>query len=314
MDDFLSHASNQKFADARKRAFIRSVMNFFRRQERNLLSFDEVRAGLRLSHTRYLGLQNVPLGKIVGSVGRYRDFDREFLPRHDSQETRWRRIYDLTHSSGGFPPVELYKVGDAYFVRDGNHRVSVARINGSPTIEAYVTEYLTPVPVSAEDTLDDILIKAGEANFLQTTQLDKLRPDQNIRLTNPGRYRELLRHIADHKYFLEVEQQREVPYEEAVASWYDNVYMPLVREIRARDILRHFPGRTEADLYAWLVQHRAELERRYGLGQVKDVVVLDKLEQQIPASPLRKLGQVFKRKPADPDDSPSSDPPAQTER
>ncbi len=308
MADFLSQSSNQKFADARKQAFIRSVMDFFRGQRRDLLSFDEVRSELRLNHTRYLGLQDVPLGKIVGSVGRYRDFDREFLPRRDSQETRWRRVYDLTHSSGGFPPVELYKVGDAYFVRDGNHRVSVARINGSPTIEAYVTEYLTPVPVSAEDTLDDILIKVGEANFLQATRLDAIRPGQDIRLTNPGRYRELLRHIADHKYFLEVEQQREVPYEEAVASWYDNVYMPLVQEIRARDILRHFPGRTEADLYAWLVRHRAELEARYGLGKVKDAVVLEKLEQEIPASPLRKLGQVFRRKPAPPDDSTPPDP------
>ena len=314
MDDFLSHASNQKFADARKQAFIRSVMDFFRGQRRDLLPFDEIRSELNLNHTRYLGLQDVPLGKIVGSVGRYRDFDREFLPRHDSQEARWRRIYDLTHSSGGFPPVELYKVGDAYFVRDGNHRVSVARINGSPTIEAYVTEYLTPVPVSAEDTLDEILIKAGETNFLQATRLNELRPDQNIRLTNPGRYREILRHIADHKYFLEVEQQREIPGEEAVASWYDNVYMPLVREIRARDILRHFPGRTEADLYVWLVQHRAELEARYGLGKVKDAVVLEKLEQAIPASPLRKLGQIFRRKPANPDHSPLPAPPEGTER
>ncbi|MFQ5578309.1 MAG: hypothetical protein ACE5G8_15110, partial [Anaerolineae bacterium] len=257
MADTLSQLSGQKFSEARSRVFIRSAIDFFRGQPSQLLPFEAVRATLKLDHTRYLGLQDVELDKIVGSVGRYHDFTRRFLPRHDQQGHRWRAVFDLTDSPQGFPPVELYRVGEAYFVRDGNHRVSVARANQSRTIQAYVTEYLTPVDLSADDTMDDVLIKAGTANFLQVTGLDKLRPEQDIRLTNPGRYQQLLRHIADHKYFKEIECACEIPYEQAAASWYDEVYMPLVGEIRRRRILKDFPGRTEADLYAWLVLHRA---------------------------------------------------------
>jgi len=239
----------------------------------------------------------------VGSVGRYDDFTREFLPRRDSQEERWRRIYDLTESSQGFPPVDLYKVDDVYFVRDGNHRVSVARANKGKTIEASVTEYLTPVELTAEDTLDDILIKAGAANFLQATGLDKLRPGQDIQLTNPGRYKRLLADIARHKYFKELECDCEISYEEAVASWYDKVYMPLINEIRDREILKHFPGRSEADLYTWLVLHREALEEVYGVGQVDSDEVVEDLEEEATASALKKIERAIKRK-LDPDSLP----------
>jgi hypothetical protein len=234
--------------------------------------------------------------KIVGSVGRYDDFTREFLPRRDSQEVRWRRVYDLTESAGGVSPVELFKVGKAYFVRDGNHRVSVARTNNNSTIEAYVIEYITPVEVTTEDTMDDILIKSGETNFLKATHLNELRPDQYIHLTNPGRYRLLLEHIAVHKYFREIEGGCEIPYEEAVMSWYDNVYMPIVGEIRSRDILKHFPGRTEADLYAWIVLHRTALENVYGLGQVDTDEIVEDLEEEASASPIQKVERAVKRK------------------
>ncbi len=299
----LSHESNRKFSDVRSRAFIHSAMSVLRGKSDQLLPFEEVRSTLKLDHTRYLGLQDVPLEKIVGSVGRYHDFTREFLPRHDSQENRWRQVYDLTTSFQGFPPIELYKVGEVYFVRDGNHRVSVARANKSETIEAWVTEYLTPVLLAPEDTMDSVLIKAGAANFLQVTELDKLRPDQNIQLTNPGRYKLLLQNITVHKYYKEVECSCEISWQEAVASWYDNVYMPLVTEIRKRDILKRFPDRTEADLYAWLILHREALEAVYGIGQVDDGLVVDALESEAKASPIQKIERAIKRK-LDPDSLP----------
>ena len=293
MSDMLSSESSQKFAGARWQVFIENILSFLQKKPKTLLPFEEVRSMLNLSHVRDLGVQDVPLDKIVGSVGRYEDFTREFLPRRDDQEERWRQVYDLSTSMTGFPPVELFKVGDAYFVRDGNHRVSVARANGAKMIEAYVTEYLSPVDVSADDTLDELLIKMGAASFAQVTKLDKLRPGHNIRLTNPGRYKYLLKHIATHKYFREIECQCEISWEEAVASWYDNVYLPLVKEIRRRDILKRFPGRTEADLYAWLVYHRQALEERYGVGQVDDETIVAALEEK--ASPIKKMEHAIKR-------------------
>ncbi len=258
LSDILSTTSNEKFSEARRLAFLKSVVHFLDKEANDLLSFEEIRTRLQLRHARDLGVQEIEVDKIVGSMGRYSDFTREFYPLRDSQANRWRRIYDLTNSLAGFPPIEALKVGEAYFVRDGNHRVSVARANGAKMIEAHVTEYVTPIELSPDDTMDDVLIKVGAANFLETTHLDRLRPEQNIQLTNPGRYRLLLEHIAVHKYLQEVACECEISYEAAVTSWYDTVYMPLIELIRERDILRRFPGRTEADLYAWLVLHRAE--------------------------------------------------------
>lgn len=304
MSEFLSNTSNRKFSEARSVAFIRNMVNFFKGQTNDLLPFHEVRTKLSLNHRRDIGLQEVELDKIVGSVGRYHDFTREFFPLSNSQETRWRRIYDLTHSLEGFPSVQLYKVGDVYFVRDGNHRVSVARSIDSKVIEAYVVEYITPVvELSTEDSMDDVLIKAGEANFLQVTGLDKLRPQQAIHLTNPGRYHLLLNHINAHKYWRETECNCEISYQEAVASWYDRVYLPLIEKIRERDILKHFPERTEADLYAWLVLHREALEEQFGLGQVDDDEVVEDLAEEATASPLQKIERAIKRK-LDPDSLP----------
>lgn len=292
----LSSDSNQKFSDVRQRALMQAIGRLFDRRDVSLLPFDEIRSQLQLNHTRYLGIQDVPLDKIVGSVGRYDDFTREFLPLRDSQAERWRRIYDLATSMEGFPPVVLYKVGNVYFVRDGNHRVSVARVNDAPTIEASVTEYLTSVDIAPDDSMDDILIKVGAANFLRVTRLDKLRPEQNIVLTNPGRYKRLLADIERHKYFREIECGCEIPYEEAVVSWYDNVYMPLINEIRERDILPNFPGRTEADLYAWLIVHRESLEAVYGIGRVDTDEVVDDLEEEAMATGLQKLERAIRRK------------------
>lgn len=300
----LSSTSHRKFSQARQQAFVRSILHFFKRQADQLLPFDEVRKTLSLNHARHIGLQDVELNKIVGSVGRYHDFTREFLPLRNSQETRWRRIYDLAHSHEGYPSVELYKVGEAYFVRDGNHRVSVARANGNIVIEAYVTEYLTMAHLTAADTMDDVLIKAGATNFLQVTNLHRYRPDQTIRLTNPGRYEFLLENIAVHKYFKELECCCELTYQDAVISWYDNVYQPLVHAIRERGILKFFPKRTEADLYVWLITHRAALETRYGVGQIDTDELVEDLEDKAKATPIQKLEQAIKGK-LDPDGLPS---------
>lgn len=279
----LSYLSHRKFTQARRRAFVSLALKALRGQNNTaLLPFSDVERHLELKHARNLGLQDIELANVVGSVGRYNDFTREFLPRRWSQEGRWRQIFDLAHSFMGFPAIEVFKVGEVYFVRDGNHRVSVARASGFKTIEAYVSEYVTPIKLKMNDTLDDVLIKAGALNFFQQTKLHILRPGQTIQLTNPGRYRVLLEHIEVHRYLKTQERQASVSYEEAVCSWYDTVYLPLVKDIHARNILAKFPNRTETDLYAWLLHHRAELEKCYGLGQVDNSVILQKLEASQP--------------------------------
>ena len=236
----LTQDSAKEFSSARQQASMEEWINFFTGRPNDLLSFEEVRQNLRLQDASYKGLQSIELDKIVGSVGRYRDFNRKFLPKSNNIEERWRRVDAVAHDQG-FPPIDVYKVGDVYFVRDGNHRVSVARAHKAETIEAYIIEYKTAVPVEKDDDLDDILLKQERAEFLEQTQLDQVRPDHQIVFTEPGRYRLLLEHIAFHKYLRETELGREISYEEAVASWYDNVYMPVIVQILRSDTLKEFP-------------------------------------------------------------------------
>jgi hypothetical protein len=112
------------------------------------LSFEEVRKELRVSNLIRLGMKIVPVQRIVGSVGRLRDFDRAFLPTKASVGGRWKRIDRAFHRGKELPPVMLYKVGDAYFVEDGNHRVSVARYQGVEWIDAEVVEVRSPLPAA----------------------------------------------------------------------------------------------------------------------------------------------------------------------
>ncbi len=256
--------AQEDFEHALRRAFWRQVISLLTGKSNELLPFEEVRKRLPLRGQRYLGLQTVPLDKIVGSESRYNDFDRAFLPRQTHTRDRWINIDKAHYQEIQLPPVELYKIGDVYFVRDGNHRVSVARERGQEFIDAYVTEIDVPVPITPETDLQDLVLKQEYAAFLEATGLDKIRPGATVELTIPGQYEKLLEHIAAHRWFLGEKRGAEVPYEEAVASWYDNVYMPLVNIIRAQNILEDFPGRTEADLYIWIIEHQWYLREAYG--------------------------------------------------
>ncbi|MEE8390078.1 MAG: acetylxylan esterase [Anaerolineae bacterium] len=254
----------REWEQARRSAFVQDVIAAFTRRPADLLPFEEVRQKLHLSNVRYLGLQDVPLDHIAGSVGRYQDFTRAFFPRQDGIRDRWQRIVQLTTTGGGLPPVELYKVGRVYFVRDGNHRVSVARQHDAPSIEAYVWEYETRVPLEPDTDVDDLLCKAAHATFLEHTNIDRLCPDVHIELTQPDGYEDLLYEIETFQQALSQIDERKVPFDEAVALWCEMQYEPIVEIIRQRDILREFPGRTEADLYLWLRRSQEELEVRYG--------------------------------------------------
>lgn len=262
-------AASGQFDAATRRAFFERILKKLSGGEETLLPFDEVLAliGVTSGKRRKSKPESIPLDKIVGSVGRYRDFTRTFLPTENVSKERWVRVASLLEGPG-WPPIEVYKVGDVYFVIDGNHRVSVARALGLKDIEAYVTEIQLPpgVQVTPETDLKRLLLELGRAQFLEKTRLHELRPDVHIEVTEPGLYRELLEHIDVHRYYLGLEKGRYIPYEEAVKSFIDNVYLPIVEEIRKSGILKQFPGRTETDLYLWIARHREELRQKYGMS------------------------------------------------
>jgi len=254
------------FDTARRKAFWNEIVSFLSGRPNRLLSWDEVRDKLGVRGQVYWGIRAVPVDKIIGSVGRYRDFDRVFLPTQDRTASRWRSIACAHYDDVSLPPVKLYKIGDAYFVLDGNHRVSVAREQGVEFVDAEVIEAATRVPVTADLDAGDLEIKGEYTRFLERTRLDELRPDQRIEFTIGGGYERLLEHIAVHRYFMGLEQQRFIPEDEAVCDWYEHVYLPLVYIIREKDTLADFPGRTEADLYLWVMDHQHYLRERFGPG------------------------------------------------
>jgi hypothetical protein len=252
------------FQEARRKALLGGLLDTLLRNPSTMLSLEDVRARINIRGQRSLGHQTVPLDHIVGSEGRYGDFDRRFLPRSDTLRQRWSSIDRAMTEAIELPPVDLYKIGDAYFVRDGNHRVSVARQQGQAYIDAFVTELQVDVPLRPDLSMRELLLKEEYSDFLEWTNLHDLRPEERIEFSELGGYLDLVRHINAHRYYLGQEQQREIGRDEAVANWYDTVYMPIVGVIREQNVLEHFPNRTEADLYRWIMEHRWYMRERIG--------------------------------------------------
>lgn len=282
------------FRRARREAALEEVMARLLGRSAALLPFDEVRQKLRATNSTSRGLQEIPLAAIVGSVGRYTDFTRSFLPRRESDQERWTRVQVAITDLGQFPPIEVYQIGEVYFVVDGNHRVSIARTLGTKTIQAHVTELQAKVPLAPTDQPDELILKAEYVGFLERTNLDTLRPAADLRVTAPGRYREFEEQIEVHRYDMSQERGKEVPYAEAVAHWYDTVYYPVVEAIRARGILHEFPGRTEADLYIWLSRHRAALQEALG-WEVPPTAAASDLAAQHSQTPQRVAARLGER-------------------
>jgi hypothetical protein len=177
--------------------------------------------------------------------------------------------------------VELYQVDQAFFVVDGHHRVSVARALGAPAIEAHVSEFLTPVPLASGASLEDVLLRRGLADFLEAAGLTPETPDE-YRVTVAGGYPRLLEHIRVHGYFRGIETGRDIPWHEEVASWRDTVYRPMLETIRRSGVLEDFPGRTETDLYLFIMDHLHRLRQQYGDPQLPPETALEAFEREEP--------------------------------
>lgn len=250
-----NQAARQDFDTARLKAFWSEVLSWFSQRQNDLLPFDEVRRQLPVRGQHYAGLKEVPLSQIVGSVSRYLDFDRAFMPRQARTRNRWMNIDRARLQDIDLPPIELYKLGDIYFVKDGNHRVSVARQRGQAFIDAFVIEIDMRTPVTPGTPIDQIILEEERANFNERSPLASVRPEADLRLTLVGQYDRLLEHIDVHRWYLGEQRGSGVSPQEAAASWYDHVYLPLAEIIRRQNILRDFPGRTETDLYLWIIEH-----------------------------------------------------------
>lgn len=256
-----------EFERARRKATWNRILSFITGRPTLLLPFDLVRERLGAQRIGSERTQSIDLDRIVGSVNRYREFDREYLPTRWRTGERWERVRDSFYRTDEFPPIDVYEIEGAYYVVDGNHRVSVAKRLGHRQIRARVVTFRPDAPVGTPKDARDLILKAEYRAFLKRTRLDRLRPEQRIECTRPVGYRVLLDHIDVHRYVRGIEEGRELTYEEAVTSWYDTLYRPIVEMFREHGLLDRFPDRKEADLYVWVSRHLFFLGERRRVGR-----------------------------------------------
>ena len=266
------------FQSARQRGAVQEILARLTGKSTQLLSYDDVAEKLKLRARTERGVQHIPLAAIVCSVGRNTDFTRTFLPRHAGDQQRWanvKAVFMDINSGSSLPPIEVYKVGEVYFVVDGNHRVSIAKQEGLTTIEARVIEFKTDITLTPDVQPDDLIIKAEYVEFLDTTRIHEARPNVDLSVTTCCQYDKLLEQIHVTQYLLQEETKRDVPLQDAAASWYDTTYIPLAEAIRDRGLLHWFPGRTITDLYIWIAENRAALEKEQGWEIESDIAATD---------------------------------------
>lgn len=268
MPDAYDELAESDFSKARVREALSRIGGFLSPGSRRLLSLDEVRSIMRIRGEEYRGVIAVPLDRIVGSEGRYRDFARGFLPKHDYLKDRWVRVDSAHYHDVILPPIRLYELGGVYFVRDGNHRVSVAKLQGALEIDAEVTSLSSAIRLDPGMDMEDIrraLIDYEKREFYALTLFGQVTDDLSLDFTTPGCYDEVVEHVLVHKYYLNQGSAEEMDFLTALDSWYKTVYQPIASTIRDEHLDARFPGRTAGDLYLYIVKHWDELKRRYGL-------------------------------------------------
>jgi hypothetical protein len=239
-----------------------------------ILPFEEVVAALGRTSERQLGLQVVPLDAIVGTVDRTRDFDRQFRPTSGRVRARWERIAAAMRGGEPLPPIDVYRIGDLHFVRDGHHRVSVARALGRRDIDAYVTEVNTRVPVDGDLRVSDLLLKDHERLFGERVPLPGPARER-LRVSDPWDYSVLAEGVEAWGFRVMQDRGAFMDREQVAAEWYEREYVPVVAMLRDCGLIG--PG-TETDSYLRLSAERYRLMRTH---QWTDEV-LERLRRQPP--------------------------------
>ena len=265
MDNTVHAQAREDFKKARLREIFAGIFTILSPEKKELLSFYDVKSILKPKSETYRGMMTVPIAMIAGSEGRYNDFDRAFLPRSDHMRGRWESV-DRAHLTDVIlPPVKLYKIRDAYFVKDGNHRVSVAKMKGVEFIDAEVVELSSEIHVDPGMTkagLERSIIVYEKEQFIRNTGFDTVIDTSALDFSEPGRYLEILQHILGHKYYLNQTSEKEINLPEAAFSWFNFIYSPIIALLKEEGLLSKFPGRTKGDLYLWTVKHWDRLKGR----------------------------------------------------
>lgn len=260
------------FGRARRREAYRRLSDAVRRRRPEaLLDLDDVSRRLRVFEQTYAGVRAIPVARIVGTISRTSDFDRDFLPRRGEIEERWKRV-EQRFAEGDFPPITVYELDGSYFVVDGHHRVAVARQLDVEYIDAEVTRLRSRWRLPEGADIGRIIMAEQERRFMEESGLERARPETRIEFTRPQGYIELLEDIKVHGYHLMMERGSVLSPVEVASDWLDRVYLPMVETIRREHLDRLWPGCTEADLFLWVTHRRRELFPERGGMDVEEAV------------------------------------------
>jgi hypothetical protein len=212
-------------------------------------------------------MQVIPIEKIVGSEGRYKDFDNQFFPKNTFIKERWEHVDEAVIKDIILPPIKVYELGGLYFVRDGNHRVSVAKSKGVEFIDAEVVSLQSEIrlpPVRSLTGMIKEIISYEKRNFYFETSFGDITDYWCLDFSTTGQYDVIYNHILTHKYFINQNQEKEISIEDAITSWFNTVYLPVIHTIDKYKIMKYFKHRTKSDLYVWIIKYFDELKRKFG--------------------------------------------------
>jgi len=277
--NFEQAQTEEDFAKARNKAFFNEIQHLLSPEEASLISLNDVKQLIRPINETYLGMKVIPIDKIIGSEGRYKDFDNNFFPKSSHLRHRWEHVDEAAIKSITLPPIKVYEINGLYFVRDGNHRVSVAKARGTEFIDAEVVTLQSEIKLKKPNNMNDVvkqIINYEKRLFYAETSFGDITDFWCLDFSRAGRYDVIYNHILTHKYFLNQQQEDEVSMEDAILSWFTKVYVPIISTIQKKKILKKFPKRTYSDLYVWIVRYWDDLKHKFSNNEIPiDLAVED---------------------------------------
>lgn len=297
MATIYSVQTNEDFAKAHTKALFNELQHLLNPEEAALISFTDIKAILKPKNEIYIGIQTIPVHKIVGSEGRFRDFDSHFFPKNTFLRERWKHVDEATYTEITLPPISVYELGGLYFVRDGNHRVSVAKSRGIEFIDAEVATLQSEIKLKPVYTLKSMLkeiIFYEKRVFYSETNFGDITDFWGLDFSSTGQYNVIYNHILTHKYFINKDMPREIAIDDAILSWFNTVYLPIIKVIEKQHVMRHFRRNTKSDLYVWIITYWDELKKKFGKTVQLDAAV-HSFKQANRMSAIKRLRNVLQR-------------------
>ena len=285
------------FSRARNKALINEMQHLLNPEEAQMISFNQIKQIIKPENETYMGMQEIPISKIVGSEGRYKDFDNQFFPKNSFMKERWERVDSALINDIVLPPIRVYELAGLYFVRDGNHRVSVAKSKGVEFIDAEVVSLQTEIRLSPVHSLTGIIkqiVNYEKRNFYFETSYGDITDYWNLDLSIPGQYDIIYQHILTHKYFINMNKQEEISMEEAIISWHTTVFLPAIAIIEKYKIMKYIKNRTTGDLYIYFIDSLHQINEKFGAEIKLETFVAD-IKQDYKWSLMKKIRN-FKNK------------------